>query len=167
MRLEDFVPQVIFWRWFLHHCVDESDFPRRILLTDDANFTMEGIINFRNSHVWADENPHATRPHGFQQRNCFNMWAGFLDGCVIGPYLLPPNLTGDAYLNFLEHVLHGLLEDVPLLVRQNMWFQHDVSASHFTPAVRGHLDPGFGQTRNGSGGPNAWPARLPDLTPLD
>ena len=61
--------------------------------------------------------------------------------CVIAPYLLSPNLTGDAYLNFLEHVLHGLLEDVPLHVRQNMWFQHHGAPPHFTRAVRR-----FGQT---------------------
>ena len=36
-------------------------------------------------------------PHDFQQCYGFNMWAGFLDGCVIGPYLLPPNLTGNAF----------------------------------------------------------------------
>ena len=50
------------------------------------------------------------------------MWAGFLDVCVIGPYFLPPNLTGDAYLNFLELVLHGLFEDMPLHVHQNCAF---------------------------------------------
>ena len=67
-------------------------------------------------------------------------------GCVIGLYLLPPNLTGDAYLIFLEHVLHGLLEDVPLHVRQNMWFQQDGALSNFTRAVRNNLDQRFGQT---------------------
>ena len=58
-------------------------------------FTRERVINFHNNHFWADENPLATRPHGFQQSYGFNMKEGFLDGCVIGPYLLPPNLTGD------------------------------------------------------------------------
>ena len=62
-----------------------------------------------------------------------------MDGCVIGPYLLPPNYTGNAYLNFLEHVLHELLEDVPQHVRQRMWFQHDGAPPHLTRAVRGHL----------------------------
>ena len=77
-------------------CVEEPDFPQRILFTREAKFTREGVINFRNSQVWADENPHATppSPQGFQQRCGFNMWAGLLEGCVIEPYLLPPNLTG-------------------------------------------------------------------------
>ena len=94
-------------------------------------------------------------------------WAGFLDGCVIGPYLLPSNLTGDAYLNFLEHILHGLLEDMPLHGHQNMWFQHDGTPPHFTRAVWSHLDQRFGHTWIGHGGPTAWPTCLPDMTPLD
>ena len=135
MRPEDFVPQVNFCRWFLYHCVDEPDFPWRILFTDEAKFTREGAINFHNSHDWVDENPHATCPHGFQQCYGFNMCTGFLDGCVTGPYLLLPNLTSDVYLNFLEHVLHGFLEDVPLHVHKNMWFQHDGAPPHFTCVV--------------------------------
>ena len=95
------------------------------------------------------------------------MCAGLLDGCVIGPYLLPPNLTGDSYLNFSEHVLHGILEDVPLHVYQNMWFQYNVTPLHFTHAVQGHLDQSFGQMWIGRGGLITWPAHSPDLTPLD
>ena len=69
------------------------------------------------------------------------MWARFLDGRVIGPYLLSPNLTVDAYFIFHEYVLHGVLK----YVRQNMWFQHDGAPPHFILAVRGHLDQRFGQ----------------------
>ena len=56
---------------------------------------------------------------------------------------------------------------MPLHVRQNMWFQHDGAPPHFTCAVRCHLDQRFGQTWIGRGGPIAWPACSPDLTPLD
>ena len=38
---------------------------------------------------------------------------------------------------------------------------------HFTHAVQGHLDQRFGQMWTDRGGPIAWPARSPDLTPLD
>ena len=70
-------------------------------------------------------------------------------------------------MNLLEHVLHGLLEDVPLNVRQNMWFQHDGAPPHFTRAVRGHLDRRFRQMWIVRGGPIVWSAHSPDLTPLD
>ena len=92
------------------------DFPRRILFTDEDKFARKAVLNSRNSHVWA------ALPHWFHELYSLNIWAELLDGCVIGPYLLPSNLTGAAYLLFLDGVLHGLLEDVPLHVRQNMWF---------------------------------------------
>lgn len=95
------------------------------------------------------------------------MWAGIVDGHVIGPYLLPARLTGAAYLIFLQDVLPLLLDDVPLHVRQELWFQHDGAPPHFTRDVRGHLNRRFGQRWIGRGGPIAWPPRSPDLTPLD
>ena len=87
------------------------------------------------------------------------MWARFVDGCVIGPYLLPSNLTSDEYFIFHEYTLHGLLEDV----HQNMLFQHDSAPPHFTLAVWDHLDQRFGQNWIGRGGPIG----SPDLTTLD
>jgi hypothetical protein len=36
----------------------------------------------------------------------------------MGPYLLPDRLTAQLYHDFLETVTPGLLEDVPLAVRQ-------------------------------------------------
>ena len=48
-----------------------------------------------------------------------------------------------------------------------MWFHHHGAPPHFTRPVRGHLDQRFGQKRIGRGGPIAWPARSPDMTPLD
>ena len=47
------------------------------------------------------------------------------------------------------------------------WFQHDGAPPHFTRAVRGYLDRRFGQTWLDRGDPIDWPARSPDLTPLD
>jgi hypothetical protein len=31
-----------------------------ILFTDEAGFTIDGIVNFHNAHVWVNENPHTT-----------------------------------------------------------------------------------------------------------
>ena len=145
MQPQEFSSQAHFSRWFLHRCVEEPDFPRRIIFTDKVKFTKEAVLNSRNNHVWADENPHAARPHVFQEQYSLNIWAVFLNGCVIGLYVLPPNLTGAAHLRFLEGVLHELLEYVSLHVRQNMWFQHDGAPHHLSLAVRDHLDQRFRQ----------------------
>jgi hypothetical protein len=41
---------------------------RYILFTDEAQFNRDHVNNTHNSHVWADENPHATVESNFQQR---------------------------------------------------------------------------------------------------
>ncbi|XP_066582721.1 uncharacterized protein [Prorops nasuta] len=106
-------------------------------------FDKNGVINMRNDHHWAESNPH------------------------IGPCILPSRLTGDIYAEFLENQLPDLLEDVPLEIRQKMWFQHDGAAPHNAATAKGVLHRKFPGKWIGRGGPIPWPARSPDLNPLD
>jgi hypothetical protein len=41
---------------------------------------------------------------------------------------------------FLLEVLPVLLEDVPLVVRRDMWFQHDEVPAHFSAQTQQHLN---------------------------
>ena len=68
---------------------------------------------------------------------------------------------------FFEHLLHGLLEDVPLHVRQITWFQHHGAPPHFTRAVQRSSVSKIWANVDNHGGPIAWPSRLLDLAPLD
>ena len=163
----DFAPSVDFCRWSLHACIEEPDFPNYVLFTDECICTREGIFNSRNSHIWAEENPHATFNRSYQERFSVNMWAGIVGRRLIGPYMLPRRLTGNIYINFLRNALPELLEDVPLNFRQNMWFQHDAAPPHFTLGAREFLNETFDRRVIGRGCPVPWPARSPDLTPLD
>ena len=61
-------------------------------------------------------------PMAFSNASVSTCGKGFWMDVLFGSYLLPPNLTGDAYVNFLQYILHGLLEDVPLRVRQKCGF---------------------------------------------
>lgn len=167
LGLNDFIPRVEFCQWFLDRCREEPQFPKYVLFTDEAVFTKEGIFNSHNSHVWAEENPHGVHIRGYQHRFSVNMWAGIVGERLIGPIMLPPRLTGTNYLDFLRNVLPELFHDLPLNVRQNLWFQHDGAPAHFSLLVREHLNENFRGCWIGRGGPVAWPARSPDLTPLD
>ena len=79
-------------RWFVHQSTEKPNFPAMMFFTDDACFTREGIFNTQNSHVWAEENPHAASVHCHQQRFLVNVWAGIVNDFLIGPYLLPRRL---------------------------------------------------------------------------
>jgi hypothetical protein len=60
-----------------------------------------------------------------------------------------------------------LLEDVPLAVRRDMRFKHDGAPAHFSTRTQEHLNTQFADRWLGRGGPVSWPARSPDLNPMD
>lgn len=57
------------------------------------------------------------------------------------------------------------MEDIPLAYRR--YFQHDGAPIHFTRPVTDYLNTQYPGRWIGRNGPLLWPARSPDLTPLD
>lgn len=121
----DYPARVTFCQWFLEQCVGNPDFSGCIFFTDEAQFTRDGIINFHNQHVWADDNPHAVVPSRSQQRFSLNIWAGILGDTLVGPHVLPNRLTGEAYHRFLETMMPDVMDDIPLATRRRLHFMHD------------------------------------------
>lgn len=157
-----------FCRFLLHTDVEDGDFLKRILWTDESNFSHEGITNLHNLHHWEKrgQNPHKKRQTSSQRKFSVNVWAGVIGRNLVGPYFLPERLNGNNYLEFLQNdlpelVLPVLEEDVPIV------FQNDGCPAHYQRTVREHLDNAFPNSWIGRAGPIPWPARSPDLTPLD
>ena len=71
------------------------------------------------------------------------------------------------YIIFICDILPEILENVPLQVRQRLWFQHDWAPAHFALDVRENLNNVFPNRWIGRDGPVHWPPRSPDLTPMD
>jgi hypothetical protein len=163
----DYQPRMTFCQWFVGRNLVQPDFSRNVMFTDEACFTRDGFFNSHNSHIWEVENPHANTLRKNQHQFSINIWAGIVGENVIGPYLLPPRLNGHLYLEFLQHVLPELLQDVPLDIRRDMWLQHDGAPAHFSLRVREYLNDQFPNRWIGRGGPVSWPARSPDLSALD
>lgn len=86
---------------------------------------------------------------------------------IIGPHFFHGHLNGAQYLNFLQYDLAQLLQNVPPVLRENMWLQHDGAPAHFALDVRRYLNQEFEGRWIGRGGPISWPPRSPDLTKLD
>jgi hypothetical protein len=75
------------------------------------------VFSVHNSHHWARDKPHALRERGYEVRFIVSFSAGIERGFDLGPYLLPERLTVQRYREFLEIVLLGFLEGLPLVVR--------------------------------------------------
>lgn len=163
LQPEDYVRRMQFCNWIN----DNGPVVTRILFTDEATFTRDGINNTHNSHVWSDENPHATVESNFQHKFSVNVWCGMVDGYLIGPYILENRLTGEHYLSFLRNELTTLLEEVPINIRMQMYYQHDGAPAHYARQVKEYLNQEYPGLWIGRGGPVKWPPRSPDLTPLD
>lgn len=163
----DFLPRLIFCQWIIQMITQAPQFLSRILFTDEASFSRESIRNFHNNHIWADENPHEIAESKFQHQFSLNVWLGVIDDYLIGPYFLPIRLNGDAYCHFLEEELPQLFDDVPVQIRQELWFMHDGAPAHFSNNARRYLDEVYANRWIGRGGTQNWPARSPDLNPLD
>lgn len=144
------------------------DFMRRVLFTDEASFTNHGNVNLHNMHYWARENPHWLRQVEHQRQWSVNVWCGIVGQHIIGPYFINGTLNGIKYRQFLRCTLPELMEDLPLDLRQIIWFQHDGCPAHNAMVVRNELNQQFPNRWIGRGSPvQRFPARSPDLTPMD
>jgi hypothetical protein len=83
------------------------------------------------------------------------------------PYVIEDRISGAQYLNFLQETLPILMDDLPLNVHQDMWYQFDGALAHFTRPVHYWLNHNYLGKWIGHGGPVTWPACSPDFTPLD
>ncbi|CAK1587171.1 unnamed protein product [Parnassius mnemosyne] len=170
MEEGDPVRRLDFCRFMLNADAEDPMFFRKILWTDESKFDQDGITNYHNLHFWAPKeqrNPGKKRPSKSQRRFSLNVWMGIINDNLIGPYFLPNYLNGENYETFLREDLSGLLHDIPLATRQNMWYQHDGCPAHCRVTVRRWLDENYRHRWIGRGGPIPWPARSPDITPMD
>jgi len=81
--------------------------------------------------------------------------------------MLPRRLSTQMYRVFVEEKLPEMLEDIPLALRRDVWFQHSRALTHFVRHVLEHLTATYNDRSLGwTGRPVAWPPRSPDLTPM-
>jgi hypothetical protein len=94
------------------------------------------VFNLHSNYPWAQDNPHVIRERGNQVHFRVSIWARNIKDIVVGPCLLPDRVTAQRYRDSLGTVQPGLLEDVPLAVRQRLWFQHGGDPMHYGEDVR-------------------------------
>lgn len=88
-------------------------------------------ISFRNEHVWVENNPNLANTRTYQHRFP-HMRSGIVGNLLIVPYPLPDVLTFVHYRVFLEQVLPGLFQSVPLITQIDMCFMHDRGPAGFS-----------------------------------
>ena len=132
----------------------------RIWWSDEATFKLNGHINKHNCVYWATDNPHMTIE---QEVNLpgVTVWAAISSRGIIGPFFFDHAVNGSNYLDMLKEQFHPLVQD------QQIYFQQDGAPAHYATRVREWLDNNFTGRWIGRRGPIEFPARSPDLTPMD
>ena len=90
------------------------------------------------------------------------VWCGMTADRLISPFLLNETMNADRYLTMLSDDVWPLVHNEP-----GLRFMQDGAPPHWAKRVRQWLDVHFQNRWIGRGGPIAWPARSPDLTPCD
>lgn len=163
----DFQNRVQFCQWAQQQILANPNFFSNVLFTDECSFSNKGQVNTRNMHYWSSDNPRWLRQVEHQRQWRVNVWCGMLGTTIIGPYFINGGLNGTVYANFLRRILPPLLDEVPLRTRMLMWYQHDGCPAHNALRARRVLNRRYPARWIGRGGTVTWPARSPDLNPLD
>ncbi|XP_067130452.1 uncharacterized protein [Centruroides vittatus] len=175
----------------LVHQLNEDDFDRRqqfceimterlridvdylfnICFSDECTFFLNSTVNRHNCRYWSDNNPSIFHEVHSQTPQKLNVWAGIFGDRLLGPIFLDSNQTGESYLDLLENVVHPLLVDIVELddryLEDRLTFQQDGAPPHCARSVIEFLNTAFSGHWIGRRGPLEWPARSPDLSPLD
>jgi hypothetical protein len=112
--------RVVFCKWLLAKCIVSTQFVANILFIDEEGFTRDGIMNWHDTHLRMDENPHITMASRLQHQFCINVWVDILGDQVLGPVVLTnrcrvPSFFGKLFTSTLgicassstTHVIHA------------------------------------------------------------
>ncbi|KAJ8962205.1 hypothetical protein NQ318_018174 [Aromia moschata] len=136
MYENDFQRRLQYYQWLINNQMDNPNFVRNILFSDESRFTNLGLFNHNNLRYWAIDNPTIIRESRYQERFGFNVWLGLLGTRIIGPIIFDGILTGERYLGFLQNQIENVLENLPLAIERNIIFQQDGAPPHNARMVR-------------------------------
>lgn len=147
---------------------NDDNFLSRICFTDESTFPLLGRHNPSVVRFWSRTNPRRRMNLRTQYPQKLNVWAGMIGGYVLGPIFIEGNLTGQVYLNLLQEQVVPLLQALPDIEMDTIWYQQDGCPAHNAAAVRTFLQEVFpNRIIANRWGTVHWPARSPDLAPND
>lgn len=161
---EDKDRRVQFAEWVLNSITEEPQFLSTLMFSDEAIFQVDGRVNKQNCRIWACENPRSYRERPLHSEKVI-VWAAMSHHGVLGPFFFDDTVNGENYLQMLKTFLWPRVANLPDIHR--LRFMQDGAPPHFARSVRQWLDQNFGTRWIGRRGPIEWPARSPDMTPLD
>lgn len=170
---DDFDRRLEFCEIMMDRCSVDPQLLSKILFSDEATFCLNGSVNKQNCRYWAPENPHWSMECHTQFPQKVNVWVGIVGTSIVGPFFIEGTLNSVNYLDLLQNYIIPNLTALypngenPNIPADSIWFQQDGAPPHYSRIVRDYLNNIFPNRWIGRRGVIEWPARSPDLTPLD
>ena len=145
-----------------------------IWYSDEAHVQIDGYVNSQNARHWG-----STRPDVVVQRQAhppkLTVWVAISSYGIIGPFFFEENgatvtVNGTRYHDVLENSFIPALQQLNTIdptLPTDWWFMQDGARPHIIRPVKQLLYNTFNNRTIGEGLGHHWPARSPDLNPLD
>ena len=164
--------RVLFAMDILEMLDEDPQMLNNIIFSDEAHFSLHGHTNTWNSRYWNLDNPNffVEMPLHSPRVSC---WAGIWSHGIIGPFFFEDEegatvtINSERYVQMLETKFLPVIQDREEFVSGSLWFMQDGAPVHIGRNVRAWMQQNFEEREIGRYGSIHWPARSPDLTPMD
>lgn len=169
LKPPDKVRRLNYGNWVVQMAEEHDDFWRKIIMSDEAHFTLNGTVNKQNCRFYAAENPELFEEQPLYDQKV-TVWCGICADKVIGPYFYENDDGATVTVNAERY--RAMIRDyvMPILEGNDMedyWFQQDGATCHTAGATIDFLKPLFPNRLISKKGDFDWPPRSPDLTAPD
>lgn len=172
MNEADHEARVLFAEDVLELLNEDPQMLNNIIFSDEAHFSLHSHTNTWNSRYWDLDNPNffIEMPLHSPRVSC---WAGMWSRGIIGPFFFEDEqgdtvtITSDRYVQMLETQFLPSIQTHDEFAAGNLWFTQDGAPVHIGRNVRAWMRQNFEEREIGRYGTIHWPARSPDLTPMD
>lgn len=172
MNEADHEARVLFATDILEMLDEDPQMLNNIIFTDEAHFSLNGHTNTWNSRYWDLDNPDffVEMPLHSPRVSC---WAGMWSHGIVGPFFFEDEhgatltINSERYVQMLDTMFLPVIQDLEEFTDSNLWFMQDGAPAHIARNVRAWMQRNFKEREIGRYGDVHWPARSPDLTPMD
>lgn len=153
--------RIQFCHWYLDMLHKNEFFFNQIIWINVACVTSDRIFNRHKNHF------HQQVSSFHEGRFGFNVWAVLLSNKIVIHEIYDPNFNSETYMRILEIHIVTFMDNVPLQESKKLHFQQNEVPAYKAAIIIKCLNTNFGQRWIGTISFIKWPARSPDITPLD
>ncbi|GFT30749.1 transposable element Tc3 transposase [Trichonephila clavipes] len=137
---------------------------KKLCLTDEAHFWLNGYVNKQNRRIWSEANPQVYVETPLHPEKLFGALYGLVESFFKNDEGHNVTVNGDRYRAMITNFFIPELNNHDV---QELWFQQNGATCNTARATIDLLKDTFGDRLISRFEPVNWPPRSCDLTPLD